>query len=255
MTSAGGYFRASVRRFLELPPAWIERRTAAMPGPSFRMADMVTDWPDWPLPEEIAAGDWSTDDNDGGREGSAPEGASGDPVCWEYAPANAEQRHAGRLPEPTSAKGAASRQAPIIFNDPEAPADKPPAVAKDVPACVVPDLSPGAGGCNEVRAPMVSTPVDRVAHGATVRNRPPAGASSPPAVSRQALPKAERVPIAGIASEMDRRASVVDQAARAAAAAVPDGKARCRCAGDIDFVPAWFGLDCIEARCPLKVAA
>jgi len=124
-----------------------------------------------------------------------------------------------------------------------------------VPACVVPDLSPGAGGCNEVRAPMVSTPVDRVAHGATVRNRPPAGASSPPAVSRQALPKAERVTIAGIASEMDRRAAVVDQAARAAAAAVPEGKARCRCAGDIDFVPAWFGRDCIEARCPLKVAA
>lgn len=233
MISAGGYFRASVRRFLDLPPVWIDRHSFSN-----------------------AAGERKTADDDGGREALAPVGSSEAPAREHSFLANARERHAGSQPGASSAKGAASRLAPSHSSDPEALADHPPVEVKDAPTCVGPKPPQGASGCSEICAPMVSTPVDRVAHGATARNGAPAGKSNArPAASRQPVPKTERITLADIASKMDKRVAELAQVSRTSSIAAPIGKAACPCAGELLFVPDWFGRDCIEARCPLRAAA
>lgn len=85
------------------------------------------------------------------------------------------------------------------------------------------------------------------------------GATKPVTPAR---PIAERIDLASAPSGMDRAAPVADALPPIAAVQAKreiDGQVPCRCGAKgihgYGMVPRWFGRDCIEAACPLKVAA
>ena len=122
--SAGGFFRASERRALLLPPLWALGRPRPAP-PVFpyaghRSMDELADWPDAPRPDFIVpepiidskdqtetagAGDQSAD-NGGGREARAPEGSRRAAPADIMDPANARECH---ISQPAAKPGPAPR--------------------------------------------------------------------------------------------------------------------------------------------------